>query len=100
MKEENIPYAAACALVSEIDKMVKDPEDPMYSKIRAEMLYRMRRAEVRNPFGASAPAKYDEDMEERMNALKKEGKTTRQITSEAGCSQSTVVRLLNRKYTK
>ena len=41
MKEENIPYAAECALVSEIDKMARDPEDPIYSKIRAEILYRM-----------------------------------------------------------
>ena len=51
MEEENIPYAAACALVSMTDTMVKDPEGPMYKKIRAEMLYRMNRAGVRNPFG-------------------------------------------------
>ena len=96
---ENIPHAFACYLLDQIDTMVKDPSDPEYLAIRAEMLRRMNRAEVKNPFKAGAPAKYEEDMEDLVNRLKKGGKKTRQIAAEAGCSQSTVVRLLNRKYT-
>ena len=43
------------------------------------------------------PVKYDEDMEERVNALKGEW-TTRLFAAEIRCLQSTMVRLLNRKY--
>lgn len=96
--QENYPYAFACALIAQLDTMVKDPSDSDYRALREEMLHRMNRAEVKNPFHAGAPAKYEEDYEGRANSLKAEGRTTRQIAAELGCSQSTVVRLLGRKY--
>lgn len=97
LKRENYAYAFASALITHLDTMVRDPSDGDYRALRDEMLYRMNRAETVNPFHAGAPKKYEDDAEDRARALKREGMTTRQIAAEMGCSQSTVVRLLNRK---
>lgn len=98
MDRENYPFAFASALIAQLDTMVKDPSDSGYRALREEILHRMNRAEVRNPFHAGAPAKYEGHYEGRARSLKAEGRTTREIAAELGCSQSTVVRLLGRKY--
>ena len=100
MNKENYPYAFAPALIEQLDTMVRDPSDSDYMALREEMLSRMNRAEVKNPFHAGAPAKYEEEHEEKALFLKAKGLTTRQIAAEIGCSQSTVVRLLNRRWTR
>ena len=97
LQRENYAYAFASALIEHLDTMVRDPSAEDYKALRDEMLRRMSRAETVNPFHAGAPPKYEDDAEDRAYALKKEGMTTRQIAAEMGCSQSTAVRLLNRK---
>ena len=96
LDKENYPYAFASALIEQLDTMVHDPFDPDYRALREEMLYRMNRAEVKNPFHAGRPFQYDENFEKRVLSLKNKGLTTRRIAAEIGCSQSTVVRILNR----
>ena len=98
LDKKKYPYAFAPVLIRELDSMVRNPSEEYYVALRGEILRRLMRAEVVNPFHAGAPPKYLEEDEIKASALKAEGKTTRQIAKEMGCSQSTVVRLLNRKY--
>ena len=100
MRSDKYKHAFAPYLIKQLDMMVQDPCSEDYMALREEMLYRMNQAEVKNPFKAGAPVKYEEDDETKAYELKRQGMTTRQIAEQIGCSQSTVVRLISKHYRK
>ena len=98
METRKYAHAMALGLLGKLDAMVYDPLDPDYTELREEIYQRLRISEARNPFNAGPPEIYGREEEKMAEELKRKGLTTRQIAKELRCSQSTVVRLLNKKY--
>lgn len=98
MKTRKYAHALALGLLRKLDAMVADPQDPDYTELREEIYQRLRISEARNPFNAGPPEKYGSEEEKMAEEFKRKGFTTRQIAKELHCSQSTAVRLLNKKY--
>ena len=80
----------------DLDKMVRDPADPQYQKLRKELRNYVDRACNPNPFGAGAPPQYtDREWQEIKDKYEKGGVSMRKIAEEMGCSVSTVYRAVH-----
>lgn len=91
----NLQYASGEYLLQELDKMVTTGDFSKYREVREILSRRLRGQEMHNARGAGAKPKYDRQAL-RIAELKRQGFTTRQIAEQIGCSQSTVVRMLEK----
>ena len=93
-----IPYCAPSFLVNELDTLVKDPKDPYFLEIKAEIEYRLNRLNNFNPFHAGRKRTYtDEDMIKAAD-MHRQGLTYEKISQELGYSKATISRMIDRKY--
>ncbi len=83
-------------VLSDLDEMVKNREDTDYQELRSLLSDALKQYFSPNPFGAGPPRQYTEEDKEKMQKLRKEGKTMKAIALEMKCSASTVCRVLHR----
>jgi len=79
-------------IFQELDKLVSNLNSETYQHIKNELYIRAKIKD--NPFAAGRPKKYDQKTRDTVLALRKEGKTIRDISKQTNISLGTVSALL------
>lgn len=87
-EEYRLIRASTEQILLELDQLVKDPSSQTYQYIKSELAIRTRIKD--NPFAAGRPKKYGQEAADKVHALRKEGKTLREIARLTNMSLGTV----------